>query len=893
MIEESNIEPVVPAKVRQPRKISPFWLLPLIAFIIGALLFFQILQEQGKTITIRFAKGDGITAGKTAIRYQGLQIGQVKRVYFVDDLKQVEVSAEINPEAESVLRTGTKFWLVKPSASIAGVSGLDALVSGNYITVLPADSQNDSESEFIAEDEPPAVTVADGDLLVRLIAQDLGSITVGANVYFRKVPVGNIADYRFTKDQKNVEIDVVIDKKYAHLVKANSRFWNISGVSAEASLTSGISFKVDSLASVVQGAIAFDSPDAQPQAEQGQHFELFENIKAAQRGVPINVSIPATPDLKVNQTPVFYQNVQIGVLSELTFAKITQEETASTPETAEPKGQMQGVLLIDPNHQALLNSGSQILLKTPKFNLNKEQVSKLGELFRGTYFELIAGEGEASTTFVVQSESEYLLSRPNTLALSFHSPQSYGVDEGQGIYYNDVKIGEILTRQLKLDGVNFQGVIFPNYRHLVKAESKFVAISQLDVSVGLDGMKVHAGSPSDWLQGGIRLLESSGQGSPKKSYPIYKNIENAQAGLVSDEKQTTLKLSASELAGIDKGSLVLYRNFQVGEVLKVSPQKNHFDVELYIEPNYRHLLGEKSRFWVESAVAVDVSAKGISVQASPLMRTLKGAISFDNNGSKKDNKLYASHNKATSGSTYLTLIAKDGSKLSKGMPIKYMGLTIGEVETLSLDNAKKQVKATAYIEGQYYAMVAKSGSKFSAVSPEISTSGVKNLDAAIQNYINVDVGSGERKTAFALSETETLKTEYSNGFPIVVETTDANGIEAEAPVLYRGMQVGIVQRLSLSELGDRVLIHLRINNKYRHLVRTNTEFWQASGYTMDISLQGASINSGTMSQLLKGGISFSTPSGRVVHPQAQANRHFLLQRKTPEDAQSWDQGIAE
>ncbi|STY64896.1 paraquat-inducible protein B [Mannheimia haemolytica] len=68
----------------------------IVAFIIGALLFFQILKEQGETITIRFSKGDGITAGKTAIRYQGLQIGQVKRVYFVDNLKEVEVQAEIN-----------------------------------------------------------------------------------------------------------------------------------------------------------------------------------------------------------------------------------------------------------------------------------------------------------------------------------------------------------------------------------------------------------------------------------------------------------------------------------------------------------------------------------------------------------------------------------------------------------------------------------------------------------------------------------------------------------------------------------------------------------------------------------------------------------------------------
>ncbi len=65
--------------------------------------------------------------------------------------------------------------------------------------------------------------MSDGDLLIRLISDDIGSITVGASVYFRKVPVGNIADYRFTKDQK-IEIDVVINQKYAHLVKKRADF---------------------------------------------------------------------------------------------------------------------------------------------------------------------------------------------------------------------------------------------------------------------------------------------------------------------------------------------------------------------------------------------------------------------------------------------------------------------------------------------------------------------------------------------------------------------------------------------------------------------------------------------------------------------------------------------
>ncbi len=49
---------------------------------------------------------------------------------------------------------------------------------------------------------------------------------------------------------------------------------------------------MDSLASVVQGAVAFDSPDNMEIAEQGQKFELYPDLKSAKRGIEINVKLP-------------------------------------------------------------------------------------------------------------------------------------------------------------------------------------------------------------------------------------------------------------------------------------------------------------------------------------------------------------------------------------------------------------------------------------------------------------------------------------------------------------------------------------------------------------------------------------------------------------------------
>lgn len=635
-------EHIQTAKVRQSRRISPFWLLPIIALIIGATLFFQIIKEQGDTITITFAHGDGLVANKTQIRYQGLQIGVVKKVNFTEDLKKVEVQANIYPEAKTVLRENTKFWLVQPNASLAGISGLDTLISGNYITLQPGDGSY--QDEFTAETEGPIAQINEGDLLIHLISNDLGSISVGSSVFYKKMPVGKVMNYRFTKDQKEIEIDIVIEKAYTNLVKKESHFWNISGIKADVGM-SGIKLDIDSLASVVQGAVAFDSPEQSETATQNEKFTLYPNLQAAQSGVEVDMELP------------------------------------------------------------------NITLKT------------------------------------------------------------------------------------------------------------------------------------------------------------------------------------ETLPSISQHSVVLYRQYEVGKILDIRPMKSHFDVDVYIYPKYRHLLTDKSLFWVESAAQIDITPKGISIQATPISRSLKGAISFDNSGSSKNTTLYENELRAKSAGQVITLTANDAKNLSKGMSLRYMGLSVGEIESITLDTKANKIIAKALMNPSYMNIVAKEGSQFQVISPKISAGGIDNLDSLLQPYIDIDVGNGARKTQFPLNDSNNEQQfKVSSGFPITLEAGDASNLSVGAPVMYRGVDVGKIKNMELNSLGDRVLIHILITHKYAHLVRQNSEFWVSSGYSAGLGWSGIEVNTGSMQQLLKGGIAFSTPSGTVVQPQAKANQRFLLQERRPNDAKQWNSG---
>ncbi|MEG2827975.1 MAG: MlaD family protein, partial [Edwardsiella sp. (in: enterobacteria)] len=221
------------------------------------------------TVVITFQSAPGLVAGRTPVRFQGVEVGTVSKVSVTPDLKSIEVSVNIQRSMSSALRQGTQFWLVTPKASLAGVSGLDALVGGNYIAMQPGDGA--PRQRFIAREEQPSLHPGTDELLLHLRAPDLGALSNGSPVYYRKIPVGSVYNYAIDDGQQGVRIDVLIERRFAPLVKAESRFWNVSGIRGDVSL-SGISLQVEGLAALVNGAIAFDSPPASTPVRPGASF---------------------------------------------------------------------------------------------------------------------------------------------------------------------------------------------------------------------------------------------------------------------------------------------------------------------------------------------------------------------------------------------------------------------------------------------------------------------------------------------------------------------------------------------------------------------------------------------------------------------------------------------
>ncbi|WP_312384064.1 PqiB family protein [Atlantibacter subterraneus] len=860
------------ARIKTKRRISPFWLLPIIALMIAGWLIWTTYQERGTTVTIDFVSADGIVAGRTPVRYQGVEVGTVQDIRLSEDLNKIAVTVSIKSDLKDALRTDTQFWLVTPKASLAGISGLDALVGGNYIGMMPG--KGEPQDHFTALDTQPKYRLDNGDLMIHLKAPDLGSLNTGSLVYFRKIPVGKVYDYTINNNSQGVTIDVLVERRFTHLVKKGSRFWNVSGVKTDISL-SGAQVQLESLAALVNGAIAFDSPEGSKEAEQEDEYGLYEDLAHSQRGVLVKLDLPSGEGLKADSTKLMYQGLEVGTLTKLDL---------------NPGGAVTGEMTVDPGVVNLLREGTRIELRNPKISLDNPSISSL---LTGSTFELVPGEGEPRNHFVILPGDKTPLQQPGVVTVALTAPESYGIDAGQPVILHGIKIGQVLERSLTAKGINFAVAIDPQYRELVKGDSKFVVNSRIDVKVGLDGVEFLGASAGEWISGGIRVLPGS-KGELKESYPLFANLEKAVENSLSDLPTTTMTLSADSLPDIQAGSVVLYRKFQVGEVISVRPRANAFDIDVHIKPQYQNLVTKNSVFWAEGGAKVQLNGSGLTVQASPLSRALKGAISFDNmsgasaNMQKGDKRvLFQSETAARAVGSQVTLHAFDAGKLSEGMPIRYLGIDIGQIQSLKLITERNEVQATAVLYPEYVKTFARNGTRFSVITPQISAAGVEHLDTILQPYINVEPGKGNPRRDFELQEATITDSRYLDGLSIVLEVPDAGSLAIGTPVLFRGMEVGIVTGMVLGNLSDRVMVGLRISQRYQHLVRNNSVFWQASGYSLDFGIIGGVVKTGTFNQFIRGGIAFATPPSTPLSPKAQAGKHFLLQDSEPKEWRQW------
>ena len=278
-----DLPEAVPDRPRRTR-LPLVWILPALVIVVGAFVVVQQKLAQGPEIDISFADADGLEANKTKIRYKDVDIGDVTDIHVSKDRKNVIVTARIHRDARDYLVDDTRFWVVRPRVTGGGVSGLQTLVSGAYISVDVGRSSVKRE-EFSGLEIPPIVTA---DLPGRefvLHAEDIGSLGVGSTVFYRHISAGQVVAYSLDPGGASVTIKIFVNEPYDSFVTSSTRFWQASGI--DMSLDSeGVKLRTESLSSILEGGIAFQSVPGAAKATtspKDTSFTLFTDHERAMR----------------------------------------------------------------------------------------------------------------------------------------------------------------------------------------------------------------------------------------------------------------------------------------------------------------------------------------------------------------------------------------------------------------------------------------------------------------------------------------------------------------------------------------------------------------------------------------------------------------------------------
>jgi len=199
--------PGSPAIKTRRFSVSLVWIVPIVAVLVGISLVVHSVLQQGPTITLNFKTGSGLTANKTEVKYRNVVIGQVTDVALSDDQKSVNATVQLAKQAESFTRADSQFWVVRPRIGAGGVSGIDTLLSGDYIGADIGQSETRAK-QFKGLENPPPITYGEPGKRFTLHTQTLGSLDIGSPVYYRKIEVGQVVAYELDAEGKGVNVEV-------------------------------------------------------------------------------------------------------------------------------------------------------------------------------------------------------------------------------------------------------------------------------------------------------------------------------------------------------------------------------------------------------------------------------------------------------------------------------------------------------------------------------------------------------------------------------------------------------------------------------------------------------------------------------------------------------------
>lgn len=356
---------------------------------------------------------------------------------------------------------------------------------------------------------------------------------------------------------------------------------------------------------------------------------------------------------------------------------------------------------------------------------------------------------------------------------------------------------------------------------------------------------------------------------------------------------TVLHIRFEEGHGLKAGDTLHYRGIDVGAVTKVvvSNDMKGVDVSIQLAQGNEPLAVEGSEFWIQRARLRLGQVSGLeTVLGAKYVGVLPGP---DPNKPKREFVGIETPLGMIEGeATEIRIQFPAGEGLEVGDPVRYRGISVGEVTHVDLNDSAEAVVVGVRLVGVAKSF-AQTGTQFWIEKPRLDVTEIRGLETLLGGrYVAIQPDSSSstpQRDFIGLAEPPPLP-RRNGSLEIELDASDREGLVRGAPVTYRGLEVGRIANVGLSNDGATVRIQVVIEPEFAELVRDNSKWWPISGVQFDLGIKGVQLSIDSLASWIRGGIAFATPNqpgARVV-----TGYRFTLAAEPDREWLDWQPRIA-
>lgn len=581
-------------------------------------------------------------------------------------------------------------------------------------------------------------------------------------------------------------------------------------------------------------------------------FLIYKNIN--EQGISVFVEFPDANGIVAKKTPIKFRGIEVGRVRSLTALQDGSGILAN--------------IEMQKDTEPYLTDKLKFWLVKP--NVGFAGISGLDTLLSGAYIQVEGGQevldGNATRYFQALVGAPPVTIPKELEVFTLVTNNASGVTNGSLIYHRNIVVGKVQNVKLSDDhqAVEVTIAVQPEFKGLVKMNSRFWSISGMKASFDLSGAKVQTGGFVPMLVGGV-AFSSPAKSPAAAEYTEFRLYTDADAA--RDSLEITLTFSSDAPVGV--GTAIMLDKQKVGAIddLEWDDKFEFLTAHAKLSLDITSLMRQDTQFWLESpglsmdSVNVGDLLRGTIVRLSPGVIPAKTPV-------RKFEVLNESpYVRFAKQGLHLTFTAEDVPGINKGSGIYYKSEVIGQVQWVEFNPYEQRFIIDALVFDRYASMLNEKSLFYNLSGIEFSAQlqGVKMSLPSLSQLINGGIGVHIERGDFAdLTEKSTLPlfknlhealAEHETSKPtFTLQSKDLLSPRVNSPVYFKQFEIGKVQKVSLAQGATHSTILIAIEPKYLSLVKNNSRFWLKSMVDMSADISGVKVSAAPLMSMLTGGI---------------------------------------